>query len=411
MKFNSNMVYVILLIVGFLLVPGNIFAEYDVNLKWTFETDLGRTPILGENGTVYITDNTELFAINSEGDKLWSFSADDEFTFSPIVGKNNIIYAGSRNGKIYAIKSDGTKKWSFQGEDRMRTPVQGKDGVIYVGCRGNKLYAINPDGTEKWNFEMDNSMRDRPKIYEDKGIVFVTDSEGKIYAINIENGTKKWSFEIDNSMISRSMISRPEIYEDKETIFATDFDGKLYAVDIENGTKKWSFEKKDEPFLLGEPVLSEEGLLYLAGGRVGNYLCIIDAEEGELLKTVETGNRLLTPVLGEDEENIYVVGGSGVIAKPYESKLFAFAPDGTEKWNFELGDEPHRQPTVGKGIIYVATGVGVSKLFAINTDGEKEWSFDKFEKYIGFSRPVVAEDTVYVGCTEGILYAIEKPEI
>ena len=364
MKFNSNMIYVLLLIVGFLLVPGNIFAENNVNVKWTFELDLARTPALGENGTIYIANYTELLAINSEGEKLWSISTDDIFNYPPLVGKDNIIYAGNHNGKIYAIKSDGTKKWSFQGEDRMRTPVQGKDGVIYVGCRGNKLYAINLDGTKKWSYEMDNSMTGRPEIYEDKG-----------------------------------------------TIFATDFDGKLYAVDIENGTKNWSFEKKDEPFILRGPVLSEEGLLYLAGGPVENYLCIIDAEEGELLKTVETGNRLLTPVLGEDEENIYVVGGSGVIAKPYESKLFAFAPDGTEKWNFELGDEPHRQPTVGKGIIYVATGVGVGKLFAINTDGEKEWSFDKFEKLIGFSRPVVAEDTVYVGCTEGILYAIEKPDI
>ncbi|TDF95451.1 PQQ-binding-like beta-propeller repeat protein [Paenibacillus piri] len=109
------------------------------------------------------------------------------------------------------------------------------------------------------------------------------------------------------------------------------------------------------------------------------------------------------------------VGSDGTIyvaADPNSSnEVHAFDSDGKKKWEFTRGgpeikvyfDNPFSAPAVGaNGIIFIG-GVSDRKMYAIEPDGSKKW-----ENPVGglAASPTVGKDgTVYVGDTNGVLYA------
>jgi outer membrane protein assembly factor BamB len=99
-----------------------------------------------------------------------------------------------------------------------------------------------------------------------------------------------------------------------------------------------------------------------------------------------------TPVIANDG-TIYI-GTSG-----WKSKFQAINPNGTEKWEFDVGDFIDGSPAIGAdGTIYVATDSVNSNahFFAINPNGTEKWVMP-FGAGI-YSSPVIAQDgTIFIG--------------
>ncbi len=61
---------------------------------------------------------------------------------SPAIGADGTIYIGSNDHNLYAVNPDGTKKWSFKAKNGMSMPSIGTDGTLYVGSLdGKALFA------------------------------------------------------------------------------------------------------------------------------------------------------------------------------------------------------------------------------------------------------------------------------
>ena len=146
------------------------------------------SPAIASDGTVYIaSDDTDLYAINPDGSKKWSFNTRGWVRASPSVGSDGTIYIGSDDSRLYAINPDGSKKWQFKTGDQIRSSAAiGSDGVIYVGSNDNNLYAINPDGSKKWVFKTRGSVPSSPTIGSD-GTIYVASEDGYLYAIKTSN--------------------------------------------------------------------------------------------------------------------------------------------------------------------------------------------------------------------------------
>jgi outer membrane protein assembly factor BamB len=213
----------------------------------------------------------------------------------------------SRDNRLYALKPDGTLKWSFPldaGGDS--PPTVGDDGTIYVGGWRNyvpsavdlNLYALNPDGTVKWAYKA-NGVVYTPVVGSD-GTVYVRTGGATLNAID-SGGHEKWRAPVDIYM-----RSAPALASDG-TVYVGTGQSTLSALDPASGKTKWTFYRSD--------LCSE-----------------------------------CSPSVGGDG-TIYMIG--------FERRVYAIAPDGSERWTFPV-DADHTGPedaiAIGSdGTLYVGS--------------------------------------------------------
>lgn len=116
------------------------------------------------------------------------------------------------------------------------------------------------------------------------------------------------------------------------------------------------------------------------------------------------GNILSSPAIAPDGTvYIGVEIGASTAASP-AGKLFAIAPNGSQKWAFPTNDWIDSSPAIAKdGTIYF--GCWNSYLYAVNADGTQKWSY-KLDSFASASPAIGADGTIYIGTGSGSLYAI-----
>jgi hypothetical protein len=129
----------------------NLFGR-DGSPVWSLELTPGQlgTAALGEDGTIYVTDGTTLYAVDRSGSLSWKYAAAGGCIGSPVIDADGTIYFSSARS-MSALARDGSLKWNVKTSHGFETsPVLVSDGSIYVGA-SDALVALNPDGTEKWS--------------------------------------------------------------------------------------------------------------------------------------------------------------------------------------------------------------------------------------------------------------------
>jgi len=164
--------------------------------KINLELKIVNSPVIDENGIIYIGGGEKLFAVEPNGSIKWNFTTGYVISASPAIGNKDIIYVSSQDGYLYAIYTDnGSKKWDLKiGDiyDCYSSPAINEDGIIYIGG-GGTIYAILPNGTILWEFT--GPAFDSPSIATDGTIYVTTNSMATnyylLYALN-PDGTEKW---------------------------------------------------------------------------------------------------------------------------------------------------------------------------------------------------------------------------
>ncbi len=214
-SYNTMDYYLHTLLVGtdgtiYMLVPNTLIAlNTDGTLKWSFRITDYDFPAynleIGSNGTAYLYGGPDetLHAINNDGSLKWSYFIGHSFTNpSPLIGNDGIVYLGSGE-TLLAINDDGTLRWSYTTEGiqalhyylsnpysvwllrgfaaEMSPAIIDSYGTIYVGFAGT-LLAINPDGTLKWSYTTESYHISSPVIDGD-GTVYVGSYDNNLYAL------------------------------------------------------------------------------------------------------------------------------------------------------------------------------------------------------------------------------------
>ncbi|MGY2895868.1 outer membrane protein assembly factor BamB family protein [Deinococcus sp. UYEF24] len=334
-------------------VNGNIHIGGEDGLVYTFTpagTPLwtrmtgarihGGSPVAdtGTYGTVYIGSyDKNLYAYDFNGNLLWKFATTSPLGSSPAVSADGITYLAGGDGNLYALDRDGKQKWTVNiGDGTTGSPVIGADGTLYVGsvvynnASGHKLYALRPDGTTKWTFTAGNNLG-TPALSAD-GTLYVGSLDGNLYALRTD-GTRKWAY------LANVLQGSPVIAADG-TVYVGSLDGNLYAVNPD-GSKKWTVDTAYNTTL--------DPQFYRNYSRVP--------------KAITTA-----PTVGKDG-TIYVGCSNGT--------LFAFNPDGTQKWADAHGidvnpDQPNGAPIFTSpalapdGTLYYAYGGYVRALSTLS---------------------------------------------
>jgi outer membrane protein assembly factor BamB len=244
---------------------GHLFAlNPDGTQKWQFETadflsagqDGETSPAIGADGTIYVGgreissdifrreergDSNSLgflYAINPNGTLKWKFVTGKkaDFSTSPVIGSDGVIYIGSGDGNLFAINPDGNLRWKCAvGQKPSSSPSIGSDGTIYVDSDGDSdLYAVTPVGALKWKFKADGPLTSSATIGPDDTIyvgVFQRSDEqtAKLCAID-PNGRLKWKFTAKKAYFTNPAIGADGVvyvYSEERCLYAVNPDGRL----------------------------------------------------------------------------------------------------------------------------------------------------------------------------------------
>lgn len=149
--------------------------DRDGTPAWSVEVTPGSlgAAALGEDGTIYTSDGSTVYAVDRGGTVSWKYpaAAGTYCVGSPATDMDGTIYfAGTHS--VSALGRDGRIKWTVSSKHAFETgPALVADGSIYLGATDG-LIAFGPDGTEKWMAASPNAQT-TPAISADGTVYFV----------------------------------------------------------------------------------------------------------------------------------------------------------------------------------------------------------------------------------------------
>lgn len=301
------------------------------SLKWKYPSEkpnAGTTfyaaPVITADGQLLAASyDHKLYSLDPEtGTQNWIFSeAKDLYITSPLVTAKG-IYAPNADGKLYAINFQGEKIWSFSTEQHLwGTPISDEDcGCIYLPGMDHKFYALDADtGSVRWESQDLNGALIAQPVYANETL-YIGTFANQFLALNANDGSTRWSFETEGWIFGGAVLTG-------ETIIVGDLKGNLYALNAESGSQLWN-KKVDGP-VYATPLV-KDGLIYVTIGTQFVYTFNLDG-------VAEWSQDII------DEATIQgsAVDGGDLILVPTSSlkqPLVALNPNGTTRWIFSVSE-------------------------------------------------------------------------
>jgi outer membrane protein assembly factor BamB len=389
-------------------------------IKWLFHTkgQVLSSPAIAGDKLFFGSSDHCLYALDlASGAQKWVFKSEGRITSSPAVSEG-VVYFGSYDGNFYAVDAaTGQLKWKFQtgGERRfaakhlhgaepasetmpdpfdmyLSSPVVW-NGTVYFGSGDTNVYALDAvTGNLKWKFKTGDVVHASPAI--SRGKLFVGSWDSYFYALDAASGNEIWRFKTgeDPEIHNQVGIQSSAAVVDDIVYFGCR-DSKLYAVDVATGKERWSFRNKGS-WVISSPAV-RDGKVYFATADTG-LVHAFDAKAGTPLFSLEFKHWVMfsSPAIAGD--TLYI--GS------HQGKLNAIDLK-TQKvaWTFETEDSKKNGPTFTKtdgtpnyeaaffDFFYDDMIIGVQKMMSVGAI---------------LSSPAVAGNTIYVGSTDGNIYAL-----
>ncbi len=336
--------------------PLNLVPRWSLPLGTLINTN--DSPVIGPDGSIYVTTWTQFFAVNPNGTvrcqvsllgaaaapavssdgsavyvpdqnglhklnpttcaTVWDFSSRITYS-SPTIGPDGTIYFGSAvafpisNSHLYALNPDKTIKWDWDSGSICwieSSPALGPNGQVYFvhNCLG--VVALNSTGNLLWSHSGLGNAFDTTSVGPD-GTVYVGNSDHNFYALNPADGTTKWQVAVTNFMYNASA----SISQDGSRIYRGDNGGIFYAFNS-TGTVAWQYDTGVSGGIFSAPALSANDVVYFTQDAANGNLYALRASDKTLLATHQIGSSQSSPALGSNG-TLYAVGndsgGNGVL--------------------------------------------------------------------------------------------------
>ena len=389
-------------------------------VKWKFQTG-GRvisSPAI-ENGLVYVgSTDKNFYAIEEQSGALkWKFATEGPVVSSAAIA-GGIVYFGSYDGKFYALDAaTGQLKWKFEtgGERRyagrhlhglvpagetmpdpwdyfLSSPSVWNGGV-YFGSGDGNVYALDAaSGALKWKFKTGDVVHSSPAI--SGGTLYIGSWDTYLYALNASSGKEVWRFKTgDDAEIHNHVGIQASPAVADGTVYFGCRDSNVYAVDAKTGKQKWSYSTKGSR--VNNSAAVHGGEVYF-GTSIPGLLHAVDAKTGAELFSLDTKFPVFSSIAVADSMLYFgtLDGKLTAVDLKTQKAVWVFQGD-TSKQNLPAIQNP--DGTLNFGAImsqnfYDDMVIAVGKLLSVGSI---------------LSSPVVVKDVIYVGSTDGNLYALD----
>ncbi len=351
-------------------------------------------------------------AVLPEGKIKWTFETGNGIHSSAAV-VDGVVYFGSRDHKFYALEAaTGALKWAFQGGSWFESSPAVVGGVVYVGCNDGKLYAIDAaTGNKIWEFQMRYATRSSPAVAD--GMVYIGNDDGYLYAVDAASGKLIWRGDTGKEVSSSPAVSRG-------VVIVGSNDGLCYSFNAKNGRSMLEF--RTVSFFYASPAI-KDGIAYIADASGFFYALDISKRNwlwenkvrhywnvlyvyGVAPRPSTVSGYVWSTYLGFGirsttsativENNAYLGAGNSVVAIDLTEQKTA--------WTFNTGDKVLSTPVVVGNMLFVGASDG--HLYALDkSTGQKLWDIATGDEIT--ASPAVADGVIYIGSEDGIFYAIE----
>lgn len=389
-------------------------------IKWKFQTDgqVISSPAVS-NGTVYIasTDGNLYAADLQSGAQKWKLALGVRATSTPAV-EQGVVYLGTYSGRFYAVDAaTGKLKWKFQTEGERRFAgkhLHGSEpagesmpdpfdcylsspaiwnGAVYFGSGDGNVYALDAaTGSLKWKFHTGDVVHASPAISD--GTLFVGSWDSYFYALDASTGKEKWRFKTgeDHDIYNQVGIQSSAAIMDGIVYFGCR-DSNFYALDAATGQKKWGFNNKGS-WVVGSPAVqdgkvyfatSDSAMFYAMDAKSGSQLFSLNFKHWPLFSSPAIASGIL--YVGSQEGKLLAIDlASQKLAWTFETEASKqngpalTMPDGSPNYKVAFKDN-----------FYDNMVSGVDKMMTVGAI---------------LSSPVIVDDVIYVGSSDGFLYAL-----
>ena len=297
----------------------------------------------------YAADLDQVRALDAEtGESLWGYPADVKearrgfFYVTPAVNETHVIVASTAPGGgffsqpqniVWALDRDGREFWSYRGAEGQY--VEGGaigGGMFVIGNSDGNVYALDVEnGQLRWKFETGHRVWAKPLIVAD--VVYIGSMDRHLYALSLSNGAELWSFEAGGAFAGTPALLNG-------TLFIGAFNAKFYAIDAERGTEVWDEPFTGENWFWGSPVIDGD-IVYAADVNGNVYALDTNTRKAIWSTSLLDDDCRPAPVragvaLSEDGELLFVGSETGTLyaldttdqgrrvwAEPSEGEIFS----------------------------------------------------------------------------------------
>ena len=333
----------------------------------------------------------------------------------PVVADGRIFTIDSA-GRVSATSTAGQALWSYSlvplRDDASQALAGGlahDNGRLYVTSGFGTLTALDAEsGQEIWTQRLEASATGAPTVFD--GLVYVVAGDSTAWAIEASDGRVRWQSD-GLGDIGNVAGAAPPAVNDTHVVFSFGSGAvqgafrqgglRLWSADIVGARKGFAISLVDD--ITGYPVI--DGNTVYAGNHSGNVVAL----------NVNSGERLWTALHGAMDP-VWPVGNSVYFVSDLNELVRLDATDGSQIWAVDLpGYEPVRRPQRRRDAAFTNHGpiLAGGRLIVASSDGFIR-SFDPASGDLvsqteirggATTRPVVANGTLYVVSTNGVLHA------
>jgi len=333
----------------------------------------------------------------------WSVATGDRITSSPVVNVQEPFIDKNGNGR-------------FDDGERFLDVFQ--DGRWSPSCQEpyedlNKNGRFDADLPEPYEDSNHNGRRDGVMVY-------VGSHNGKLYGVS-ESGEVVWEYQTGSWI-----TSSPAVSLDGKTVYCGSDDHYFYAIDAADGYLRW--RRYVSSWIHSSPAVGPDGTVYIGSGSPDNRIYAF-SPKGDLLWSRSVGTWVhSSPAIGVFGDvycgTYYQAAGE---AEP-TGKLYGLLADGSGSafaqvdpgcQGISLASWVESSPIVDdEGTIYIVSGDNT--VYSVGPDGTilarmflpagSDREPLKNEYWIRSTPAIGPNRTLYVGCWDGKLYALQMDQ-
>lgn len=322
------------------------------------------------------------------GNVSWTkLQAYGKFISSPVIQDNVQYVSELYSNALRAIDlKTGRPLWSFIADDDIPFSPAVFGNTVFVTSSDGRLYALDKTtGVKQWEYRVENffSMATSPFVFNKT--VYFGSRDTYLYAVNASSGKLRWKFKTAGGIDSSPVVVNSGI------LFGS-FDGNFYAVNSHTGKEKWKYSTGGK--IIGSPAESG-GIVYF--GSTDGFLYAVRGNNGKLLwKTQTNGPIETTPTI--TDKGVIIANKNNLIH-------YLNRNNGLALWTKEFKTEAYTSAAVTGNFAYVGSSDGA--LYALKIkNGSEVWKFQT-EASIASAPSVVGNSVIFTN-RNGALYAIDK---
>jgi outer membrane protein assembly factor BamB len=315
------------------------------------------------------SDGRRVFVGSSQG-VLWALTADDGRLLwrrplsGPIssepayIAELNLVLVGDDDGALWALDpATGAQRWVYRSHGPITArPIYG-DGIVYFTNAENRIYAIDAvRGTWKWQYDRESpdgfTIRGQGGPLLWGGKVYAGFSDGYLACLEARTGDIVWVRQLNAEVATTHYVdvdATPVVY--KGTLYVSSVAGGVFALDPKDGSVRWRYEVEN-----AGSVRVRNGRVYFSAGKQGVY-CLDVAGRLVWHQALPQAGELSTPL---------VVAGWVVVSAADSGTYIANADNGRLDVFLMPGHGITGPPTTDGRHVFVVSNAGFVYALSIN---------------------------------------------